>query len=207
MNDLVFYEAPIHSLSGYGMHSREIADYLIELFSDNLYIIETHWGCNPCILSIENSKYLKYIKKSITNDQKIELFIQVALPSEFKKVGKVNIGITALTETTLCSEEYIHGCNEMDSVILPSNFSKQVLISSANKLGIKLRCKVCVINQTMSVDESSAEIDLTDIKNDFCFLFNGQWNTEVNYKKDRKNVETLIRCFISAFYDKKENQH
>ena len=47
--------------------------------------------------------------------------------NEFKKLGKYNIGITAGVETTLAPKDFIDGCNRMDLVLVPSNFTKEVL--------------------------------------------------------------------------------
>ena len=200
----VVYEAPIHSLSGYGCNSREIANYLIEIFEDNLLIVETHWGHNQSYSETGDSVYSKYINKQVKEEIPIELFIQVSLPNEFKKVGRKNIGITALVESTLCSTEFVEGCNTMDLVILPSEFSKQVLENSAKKHNIKLTCKLKVINQTTITNKTDNTLNLDFIDNDFCFLFNGKWDTETSQKNERKNVESLLRSFISAFYDKDE---
>nr|BAR39927.1 Glycosyltransferase (RfaG) [uncultured Mediterranean phage uvMED] len=201
---VVVYEAPIHSLSGYGYNSREVANYLIDIFANNLLIVETHWGNNQSYSDASNSIYSKYINKQVSEGIPIELFIQVSLPTEFKKVGNRNVGITALVESTLCSKEFVNGCNTMDLVILPSEFSKQVLKNSAKKHNIKLTCKIEVINQTTITNETDNALNLDLVDNDFCFLFNGKWDTETSQKNERKNVESLLRSFISAFYGKDE---
>ncbi len=201
---VVVYEAPIHSLSGYGYNSREVANYLIDIFANNLLIVETHWGNNQSYSDVSKSIYSKYINKQVNEGIPIELYIQISLPTEFKKVGNRNVGITALVESTLCSTEFVNGCNTMDLVILPSEFSKQVLENSAKHHNIKLTCKLEVINQTTITNETDNTLNLDLIDNDFCFLFNGKWDTETSQKNERKNVESLLRSFISAFYGKDE---
>ena len=41
--------------------------------------------------------------------------------------GKFSIGITAGIESTIAPKEWIDGCNRMDLIIVPTEFSKKVL--------------------------------------------------------------------------------
>ena len=194
----IIFEAPVQSASGYGEHAREVANFLIPMFDSNFHIVETHWGHTQ---STCNSKtdYIKYISKKIEGDSPIDIYIQMALPSEFKAIGNINVGITALIECSVCSEDFVRGCNKMNIVVFPSNFAKKVLEDSAKKYGINLSCDIRVIPQTTNITTDKSELDLNYITEDFCFLFNGKWNIDSNVSAERKNIETLIRCFVSAF--------
>ena len=70
-----------------------------------------------------------------------DISIQVQLPDEWDiSLAKKNIGITALVETDKCSLEWVNRCNKMDSMIVPSTFTKNVLKRS----GI-VNCNVHVV--------------------------------------------------------------
>ena len=195
----IIFEAPIHSTSGYGEHAREVANFLIPMFDNNFHIVETYWGHTQSICN-NKTNYTKYISKKINSNNPIDVYIQMALPSEFKAIGSVNVGITALVECSICSEDFVRGCNKMNIIVLSSNFAKKVLEDSAKQYGISLSCDIKVIPQMTSTTTSKSELDLNYITEDFCFLFNGKWNMDSNIPIERKNIETLIRCFISTFH-------
>ena len=46
------------------------------------------------------------------------------------------------SEFSICSKDFVNGCNNMDVTILPSEFSKKVLIDSAKKFNIELQTDV-----------------------------------------------------------------
>ena len=60
-------------------------------------------------------------------DKQPDIFIQVSVINEFRRVGKYNIGITAGVETTLFTTRIYQGSNQMDLIITPSEFTKDVL--------------------------------------------------------------------------------
>ena len=58
------------------------------------------------------------------------IHIHIVVPNEFMNVGKFNIGITAGIETTGCVHDWIQGCNRMDLIIVPSEFTKKVFLDT-----------------------------------------------------------------------------
>ena len=60
--------------------------------------------------------------------RKPDIFIQVSVANEFKRVGEYNIGITAGVESTIAPQEFIKGGNQMDLIITPSEFTKEILV-------------------------------------------------------------------------------
>src|SRR5690606_29427764 len=102
----------------------------------------TPWGATPMNALKENrdEQLLKRIKRGpITIPRQPEVFIQITVPSEFQRMGKVNIGITAGIETTLISQKWIEGCNRMDTVWAISNHSVNVIkdtqVAMKNQMG------------------------------------------------------------------------
>jgi len=67
-----------------------------------------------------------------------------------------------------------------------------------------MSCDIEVAPQVIHDTNQYDEIDLCHIPEDFCFLFNGKWDIDADTTTERKNIETLIRCFISAFHSHDE---
>lgn len=207
MKKILLFESPLTSLSGYGEHAREIASYLIEFepYFD-LYFVDKAWGKSQSMFKLDNDLISNVLTKKIDTyvAEHIDLYIKLGYPSEFRSIGKNNIGITALVESTLCSEDFLQGCNQMDRIIVPSEFNKSTLLNSYDHHDIKNKIPIDIIPQHISLNKikkskSKVKQYLDNIKDEFCFLYNGKWNTDK--KIDRKNVDMLISTFIYAFKD------
>ena len=207
MKKKLLFESPITSVSGYGEHAREIALFLIKMESYyDLYFVDKTWGKSQSMFKIDNDLISNVLTKKINTQvvENIDLYIKLGYPSEFRPVGKKNIGITALVESTLCSKDFLIGCNQMDQVIVPSMFNKSTLLNSFNHHNIKNKTSINVIPQHILLgenknNESKVDHYLDNIDDEFCFLYNGKWNADNNI--DRKNVNMLISTFIYAFKD------
>jgi len=141
----------------------------------------------------------------------------VTVPNEFQPIGTYNIGITAGIETTACSVDFIAGCNRMDMIIVPSEFSKDVLVKTIysetdrNTQRVikehKLEKPVEVLFEGYNEEffGKKAEVELPEldkIKEDFAFLFVGHWLSG-DLGEDRKNVGMMIKTFAIAFKNSK----
>lgn len=191
------YESPLLSESGYGCHAREILE-IFNSFDDflDIHLVVTDWGTTSRLNNIHSDTIVKYINKPrpLTED-KIDYYIQLALPSEFKRIGHHNIGITAATESTLFSQELILGFNRMDTIVVPSDFTnRNTVLNTGHK-------NVITIPQTCDLNKTKKDTDdmIQTITEDFCFLYNGTYGRHDNF--DRKNVKKLIECFLLAFND------
>jgi hypothetical protein len=202
------YESPITSLSGYGEHSREIAEYILKLNEDyDLFFVDSPWGTTQSSYNSCNSRIKLALKNQPNSEAEIDIFIQVGLLHELKCAGQFNIGISAVVEVSLCSKLSIVKCNLMDIIVVPSEFCKSVIENSAIKYGVKLNTPIkvipqCVRYETSDNSETSNESitkHINEVEEDFCFLSAGEWNLNANPTKDRKNIEYLIRTFISTF--------
>ena len=56
-----------------------------------------------------------------------DISLQVTIPNEFPRTATRDIGYTAGIEATHCAPEWTMKCNEMDSIIVVSNHSKNIL--------------------------------------------------------------------------------
>ena len=199
---------PVFSMSGYGGHARDIALAIIEQYGkDNVRISPTGWGATPD--SQHNSILEECVLREALTEQP-EIFVQVAIPNEFTQVGKVNIGITALCETNMCSPQWIEGLNRMDMIMVPSNFTKDVILNSIWKddKGTVVKCTKPVEVLFEGVD-LSIYFEQTDIKpfpqldtipENFCFLTVGTWLAG-DHLEDRKCIGGVIEYFMKAFID------
>lgn len=214
----LLYVSPIASRSGYGEHAREVAKFLLQLHETyELKFTTVGWGENPLTGLDDNKEITQEILSRISlkpTTQTPDVYIQMGLPFEFKPMGNYNIGITAGIESTKCPESFINGCNCMDLLIVPSEFTKQTLLNSKyeheQEMINRLTSPVEVIPQTLDTEVfgydktsecSELNTQLKDIEESFCFLFVGQWNPMPNHIGGRKNVATMITNFIDTFLD------
>ena len=132
---LLLLMAPVNTVSGYGARSRDVAHALIDSDKYDVKIWPTRWGSTPQnSLNTEDERDLEILNRCISNPnlpKQPDVFIQITVPNEFQKIGKVNIGITAGIETTMCAAPWIEGMNKMDLVLTSSEHSKNVLKTTA----------------------------------------------------------------------------
>lgn len=218
MNTIIF--APVYSRSGYGDHAREVVEFILNETTMKLSIVPTSWGRNQDSYYTQKSNLIENINKRIITkieESNYDCCITVGMPTEFKTIGEYNIGITAGVETTRISKEFIYNANQMDLVIVPSEFTRTVFENTHyindTQQELKLECEICVVNEfassefyedTPSTKETSM---LSGISEEFCFLSVGQWITSETDDGGRKNIKSLIRTFIDTFggnYDKQK---
>ena len=107
--------APLLSVSGYGVHSRQLLTYLEN--SDINFDIETqtvNWGNTPWMLNpdFENGQIGRIMEKSMKRDEVADVSFQVQLPDEWDpNLARINIGLSAILETNLCNREWVQACN------------------------------------------------------------------------------------------------
>ena len=132
---IMLISAPVATRSGYGNHSRDLIESLIEMDKWDIKIASLRWGdCSMDALDDNNPVHKKikncFIGPNNQINQQPDINIDIRVPNEFQQVGKFNIGITAGMETTLVSPEWIEGCNRMDLIIVPSEHSKKTFLES-----------------------------------------------------------------------------
>jgi len=217
---LLVYQAPIATRSGYGDHSRDILKSLFELDKYDIKIVPTRWGNTPQDqLNPQDEFHQKILQNVITQlDKQPDIFIQVSVANEFKKVGKFNIGITAGVETTLSPQSFLQGGNQMDLIITPSEFTKNTLIKTSytqvdkrtnQQVGeIKLQKPVEVlfegVDTTIFNGKSKSSI-LESVDTDFNFLYVGHWLSG-DLGHDRKDTGMMIKTFCTIFKGLPKNQ-
>ena len=228
MKQLCVISAPPDTYSGYGARSRDFIKALYELKKDewDIRILPQRWGATPWGFTEDNKEEWGWMQELFIYDGKIpaqpDVWFQITIPNEFQPVGKVNIGVTAGIETTVCDPSWLEGCNRMDVTLVSSMHAKRVLEASAfeekDKSGnvtrkLKLTKPVEVLFEGVDLNKyfhiPEEELPVTDLKEDldsikeaFCFLYVGHW-LQGDFGEDRKNTGLMIKLFLEAFKDKK----
>lgn len=214
---LLVFQGPVATRSGYGDHSRDLLKSLFEMDKFDIKIIPTRWGSTPQNQLDETTdlgqKILSNIAVQLT--QQPDVFVQVSVANEFQKLGKYNIGVTAGVETTIAPKEFIDGCNQMDLILVPSNFTKQVLEKTSfaetdRRTGQKIRdiqvqVPVEVLFEGVDTDIFTGKVNLREsndilksVDTDFNFLYVGHWLSG-DLGHDRKDTGMMIKTFCTVF--------
>ena len=217
--------APFNTRSGYGDHARSIYYSIMDRDDIDIKCVDVKWGTTPRNhLNPNISRHKKLLDSFITPDsinQQPDVYIDIRIPNEFQNPAKFNIGITAGVETDVVSPEFLMGCNNMNLIIVTSNFTaetfrrcnydqNQEVDGKQQKIGqIKLERPIEVLFEGVDTDiykplnSSEIKSDFTDelnnlLKEDFVYLHVGQL-TKGKYGEDRKNIPLMIKCFLQAF--------
>jgi hypothetical protein len=218
MKPTLVFQAPVATRSGYGDHSRDLLHSLYKLDKFDIKIISTRWGLTPMDVLNYDNEFHKWVVDNIIPgiQEKPDVYVQVTVPNEFQPLGHYNIGITAAIETTHSPIDWVHGCNRMDLIIVPSEHSKKSLVDSvyneADKQTGKLIAQHKVekpieilfegFNENFGTEAVRNVTELDAIKEDFAFLFVGHW-LRGDLGEDRKNVGMTIKTFAMAFKNEK----
>lgn len=210
---LLVFQAPIATRSGYGDHSRDILKSLFELDKYDVKVVPTRWGNTPQDQINPQTEFGQKILQNIVTkiDRQPEIYVQVSVANEFRKVGKYNIGITAGVETTVAPKEFLDGGNQMDLIITPSEFTKDVLVKTSYSqvdkntqqvLGeFRLQKPVEVLFEgvdTTIFNSKSSNSVLDSVDTEFNFLSVGHW-LGGDLGQDRKDMGMVVKTFCTVF--------
>ena len=224
MRPMILVTAPVETRSGYGNHSRDICQALIEMDKYDVRIQSVRWGSTPPNALEKDNPIHQEINKRILRQPSLEkqpdLHLHIVIPNEFQAIGKINIGMTAGIEHTIPPASWVEGCNRMDMVVFTSEFSRNGFASvtfdkldnnSKQVVGqLKLEKPTEVLfegadtNIYKEVNEISPTLSgkFSKIEEDFCFLFVGHWLSG-NLGEDRKDIGMLLKVFYTMFKNKK----
>jgi len=209
---------PIDTYSGYGARSRDIVKAIIELGKYDVKILQQRWGNTPFGFIKDHPEWeflTQHILQSPQLPSQPEIWMQITVPNEFQPVGKFNIGCTAGIETTIAPAEWVEGCGRMNlilgssehtiNVLKESKFEKrdQQTNQSVGQIGWNGENGVVIFEgaDTETYKPVKSNFDLSDIKEDFAYLFVGHW-MQGQLGEDRKNVGLLIKAFYETFKNK-----
>lgn len=220
MKPICIIQGPFATRSGYGDMARDIVRHFIEMDRYDVMLVSTSWGACPmnALDPVRDAEIINRIQPiPMQLPRQPELFVHVTVPNEFQKVAKFNIGITAGIETTLCSPEWIEGCNRMDLVLATSEHSANVLkhtqVEQKDEQGnvvntMKVTVPVDVLPNCVHTDifkrldakevTQTVKDELSKVKENFVYLFVGHW-LKGGFGEDRKNIAMLIKVFCETF--------
>lgn len=201
----VILRGPSMTQSGYGVHCRQVASWLLSRNDIDVKFQALPWGDTPWVLN--KQAYGGLIDKITKNtvelsiDKKYDVSFQLQLPNEWdSSIASYNVGMTAVVETDKCNPEWIAACNKMDLVIVPSKHSADVLRNSG---GLTTRLVVVPESYCDAIAEAPSQKiveRLPRFSTDFNFLIFGQITGD-NPLNDRKNTFFTIKWLCEAFRD------
>ena len=203
MKKNILIRAPLLSLSGYGIHSRQVFRWLdqypnVEITSQVLPWGITPWLINPMLHDGLIGRIMA-TAQPVPPNKKFDLSFQVQLPNEWDpNIADYNVGISAFVETDRCNPAWIDCCNKMSHIVVPSNH-----IATCVKNTGQVLSPLSVIPESfydcLLEDEPTKNADL-NLSTDFNFLIFGQI-TGNNPWNDRKNTFFAIKWLCEAFAD------
>ena len=208
MKKNVLLVGPILTRSGYGEQARFALRALRsreDLF--NIYIRPIVWGQTSWI--IDDTSERRWIDETIEKTVgfiqqggQFDISLQVTIPNDFQRITPRDIGYTAGIETTHCAPEWTSKCNEMDSIIVVSNHSKNILsaarfegtdTATGQQITLENSAEITAVNYPVKQYDELPNLDL-EIDTKFNFVTVAQLGP-------RKNLGTTIKCFIEEFKD------
>ena len=191
----VHIKGPLLSISGYGVHARQICRWA---FAQNFHVTTdiTPWGNTPWYTDRNECDGLidQIMETSTPLTVKPDISFQIMLPNEWSpSLAKRNIGVSAVVETDKCNPNWVTSARRMDHIIVPSEFAKRCLVNT----GLKSK-RVTVIPESFFdaclQDPIPLDINFETDKN---YLMFGQMSGD--YETDRKNTATLLALFCDIF--------
>lgn len=208
----LLFQGPIFTRSGYGDHCRDLMKSLRKMDKYDIKIIPLRWGNTPQNQVDGNSEFGRWMLERVVGeaDGKPDVFFQVSVANEFEPKGNYNIGVTAGVETTIAPKDFIDGMNKMDLILVPSEFTKQVMAGTVYQhkdqngqtVGeTRLSKPIEVLFEGVDVDvflKPSDKDVLANVKEDFNFLIVGHW-LKGDLGQDRKDIGMAIKTFATVF--------
>jgi hypothetical protein len=213
MKPTLVFQGPIFTRSGYGDHCRDLMKSLRKMDKYDIKIIPLRWGNTPQNQVDGSSEFGRWMLDRVIGEigDKPDVFMQVSVANEFEPKGNYSIGVTAGVETTICPKDFIDGCNKMDLILVPSEFTKQNLggtiyqqkdEASGQIVGeIKITKPIEVLFEGVDTEifsKGSGKDVLANVKEDFNFLIVGHW-LKGELGQDRKDIGMAIKTFATVF--------
>lgn len=201
----VLLRGPVLTQSGYGVHCRQVAKWLLDRPDLDVEFQALPWGDTPWLINsdLDNGFIGRVMQRTVDpSGRHYDATVQLQLPNEWdSKLSSVNIGVTAGVETDKCNPEWVDSCNKMNLVIVPSNHTKTCIENSGN-----VKTPIVVVPEAYS--EAIEKVSETDVDNlefstNFNFLIFGQL-TGNNPENERKNIFYTVKWICEAFKNDKD---
>jgi len=197
----VLVRGPALSRSGYGEHTRFVLRSLKTNPDFDVYLVNTPWGATSWLYEDNDERAWidSLLMKTLQaeRDQVFDLSVQVTIPSEWERVAKYNVGVTAGIETTKISDAWLQKTFAVDKIVVPSehakagflNNKKSVTAPTGEEVEIKCETPIDVVSYPYRDIKSATPITFGT---DFNFLTVAQLSP-------RKNLEASLLAFLEEF--------
>lgn len=204
MKRSVILRGPVLTQSGYGVHCRQIAKWLLERQNVDVKFQVLPWGDTPWLINPDHEDGFvgKIMERTVDLNHRADVSLQLQLPNEWStQVASYNVGITAGVETDKCNPEWVNDVNRMNMVIVPSSHAKKCFEATGN---VNKQIHVIPESYLEALDHHEVkEENLFDVPTNFNFLILGQL-TGNNPYNDRKNTFFSLKWLCEAFKDDKD---
>lgn len=198
----VLFKGPLLTQSGYGVHARQVARWLLQQPDFDTKFMLLPWGNTSWIIDANSHDGLvgNIMQRSIPESSKeqFDLAFHLQLPNEWTSShANKNVGITAGIETDVCNPQWISDCNKMNAVIVPSQHSKRSMKTEQ----LSPNVPVHVIPESFPdaiMNTNKQTLQLSDVDTKFNFLVFGQI-TGNNAFNDRKNIFLTLKWLFESF--------
>lgn len=196
--------APVLTQSGYGVHARQVARWLLgreglELSVNAMPWGDTPWHIDSAALGGLVGTLMEHTRPQESYKGQGSVSFQLQLPHEWDpNIADVNVGMTAGVETDRCHPDWVAACNMMTAVVVPSRHVETCLRAS----GI-LTVPVHVVPEAWSAECAAPDETLPTLpsfETDLNVLLFGQL-TGTNPYNDRKNTFFSIKWLCELFAD------
>jgi glycosyltransferase involved in cell wall biosynthesis len=201
MKKSVILRAPLLSNSGYGTHARQIFRWL-ESRNVDVTVDILNWGATSWFINedLEDGLVGRIIKSARQPTRSPELMISLQLPNEWQRLqGAKCVGMSAIVETDRCNPAWVKACEQMDRVIVPSTFCKNLITSQSQSVDVRVVPES--FHKEISSD-STAALQLAEVVTQKNFLLVGQLSG-MSPDFDRKNIFYTVKWFCEEFKDDK----
>ena len=209
MKKKILVRGPVLSQSGYGEQARFALRSLRskeDLF--DIYINPIRWGETGWIW--EDNEFRRWMDEKIVKTSEMidkkqlqpDMSLQITIPNEFQKIAPLNYGYTAGIESTNVAPGWLLKANEMDGMIVISDFAKagftdtiaiQKNTQTGEEIPYTLQTPITTVNYAIREVETE-EIPNFELDKNFNFLI-------VSQMGPRKNMENSIRWWVEEFID------
>ena len=181
----VYYRAPVIDGTGYSETARNL---LLELIDTNKFDIQLdNFDSSMTRADIKPEDFSKLQAASAVKiDMDKGVSIQSILATEWKKFCRKNIGY-GVFETDRIPQAWVPFCNDMDAIISPSQFNKQIF-----EMREDMKTPVYVVENGITDSFNINVSPLEDFKDKFNVV-------TVGLLQNRKGFDVVLNAFLHAF--------
>jgi len=183
----LYYRAPVVDGTGYSETARNLLLGLQDTGKFDIFLDNFDSSYTRADIKGEDFKRLEALASNrIDTSQGISM--QSILAVEWKKFCRKNVGY-GVFETDKIPKDWVPFCNDMDAIISPSEFNKEVFLSRAD-----LKTPIYVVTNGIS-DSFNINVDaLPEFQDKFTI-------TTVGLMQNRKGFDVVLNSFLHTFRD------